>query len=430
MAMTEDERIEKVQRLLTAHRKTKEVLEEEAVTWELHPGTDIARNWTVVTAAYSGLEQTIKYLLAEERGRGIAELIGLREGTDRPYQTHDLSELFARLAARTQEIVQEFYARYQSLHAYVTVETVGKFLDMVSDTDGRGYERWRYTLIEDRPIPSNSPETLVALWGVCTQIAEERLWKNSRVRTPDEVLASQFAMQLEKLVTEVSVERQNAGEPFVDTSGECRDWAWRAGHPLNAFADILWHVRRYGEHGQVAVSDLLSDALRRLAHVILNDPAAKGRTSLRIFVERAQGATRSGRSIRWDRGTNRFEAVPWSLQNRHLAALPQNAVAMSDPTGMRLRALWQAAKRSGYRVLENRAFKGPRKEGLWFCTIELRAEDSGGENVVLSIWQKEFSAAGRLYMVEQMPRGAIDESVREWIEFIALKPEPEATWEA
>ena len=68
MPMSKNEKLEKVQRLHTAHRKTKEFLENEPPTWELHPGTDIARNWTVITAAYSGLEQTIKYLVAEEKG--------------------------------------------------------------------------------------------------------------------------------------------------------------------------------------------------------------------------------------------------------------------------------------------------------------------------------------------------------------------------
>ena len=75
MPMSRDEKIEKVQRLLTAHRKTKEVLENEPVTWEVHPGSEIARNWTVITAAYSGLEQTMKYLIAEENAQSIAELM-------------------------------------------------------------------------------------------------------------------------------------------------------------------------------------------------------------------------------------------------------------------------------------------------------------------------------------------------------------------
>ena len=68
MPMTREEKIEKLQRLFTAHKKTKETLEREPVTSEWHPGTDIARKWTVITAAYSGLEQTFKFLIAERDG--------------------------------------------------------------------------------------------------------------------------------------------------------------------------------------------------------------------------------------------------------------------------------------------------------------------------------------------------------------------------
>ena len=430
MPMAEGEKIEKVQRLLTAHTKTKEVLENEPVTWEVHPGTDIARNWTVITAAYSGLEQTMKYLIAEENGHSIAELIEFREGKNRPYQTHNVSELFSKLAAPTQHIVRDFYGRFQSLHSYITIETVGEFLGVVSDADGSGYVRWRYTLIEDRPIPRNSPEALVAIWGVCVQIAEERLWESRRVRTPDEALASQFGMQLDELMLKVSIERQNAGDPLLDIHWEVRDWAWRTGHPLNAFADVLWHFSRYGEHGQADVSAWLSDALRRWAQVVLNDAVNAGSTSLRAFVQRAQGHSRDGQSIRWNRDANRFEAVPWSLANRHRDALPPDSVVISDPTGMRLRALWQAAKRSGYRVLENRAFNGPPNEAPWFCTIELQTAEDGDERPILAIWQKENNTAGRHYMVEKWSREAMDEHVRTWIEVVALKAEPQATWGA
>ena len=428
--MTKDEKIEKVQRLLTAHGKTKEVLEKEPVTWEVHPGTEIARNWTVITAAYSGLEQTMKYLIAEENGHSIEELIKFREGKDRPYHTHDVSKLFLKLAEPTQEVVRDYYRRFQSLHSYITIETVGEFLSVVSEADGSGYERWRYTLIEDRPIPRNSPEALVTIWGVCVQIADGRLWENRRAQTPDKALALKFGMQLDDLVLKVSIERQNAGEPFRDISGEVRDWAWRVGHPLNSFANVLWHFSRYGEHGQPDVSAWLSDALRRWVHVVLNNPASAGTTSLRAFVRRAQGEARDGQSIRWDRDASRFEAIPWSLENRHQAALPPDAVVISDPTGMRLRELWQASKRSGYRVLENRAFNGPPNEAPWFCTVELQAAEGGDERPILSIWQKENNTAGRLYMVEKCSREAMDEHVRTWIEVVALKPEPQATWGA
>ena len=104
MPMSEDEKIEKVQRLLTAHRKTKEVLGNEPVTWEVHPGSEIARNWTVITAAYSGLEQTMKYLIAEENAQSIAELIERRGRKKSPYETHDVAKLFSKLREATQEV--------------------------------------------------------------------------------------------------------------------------------------------------------------------------------------------------------------------------------------------------------------------------------------------------------------------------------------
>ena len=418
MPMSRDEKIEKVQRLRTAHRKTRETLEADPVSWELHPGTEIARNWTVVTAAYSGLEQTIKYLIAEENSQSIAELIAFQEGKKCPYRTHHVGRLFSRLAAQTQDVIRDFYGQFQSLHPYVTVETVDEFLSVVSEADGSGYERWRYTLIEARPLPRNSPEALMAVWEACVQIAQERAWGKQRVRMPNEALSWELCNQLETVELNVSIDRQNAGEPFQDIAGETRDWLWRSGHPLNAFADVLWHVSRYGEHGQANVSEWLSDALTRWAMSVLNSPAIAGPTSLRAFVERAQGHTRDGQSLRWNRKTNRFEAVPWSLENRHQDALPPEAVVIGDPTerGTRLRTLWQAAKRSGYRVVENRAFDGPPNEDPWFCTLELQAEDEGNARPILTMWQKRSEDHDLFYMVEQWRREAIDENVRGWIE--------------
>ena len=430
MPMSRDEKIEKVQRLLTAHRKTKEVLENEPVTWEVHPGSEIARNWTVITAAYSGLEQTMKYLIAEENAQSIAELIERRGRKKSPYETHDVAKLFSKLAEPTQDVVRDFYGRFQSLHSYITVKTVGEFLRAVSEADGHGYMRWRYTLIEDMPVPRNSPEALMAVWEVCVQIAQERAWEMQRVRMPNEALAWEFCNELETLELNVSVDRQNAGEPFQDIAGETKDWLWRTGHPLNAFADVLWNISRYDEHGQADVSEWLSDALTRWAIKLLNSPAIASRTSLRAFVERAQGRTPDGQSLRWNRKANRFEDVPWSLESRHQAALPPDAVVIGDPTGMRLRLLWQAAKRSGYRVLENRAFKGPTNEDLWFRTVELHAAADGDKRPILSIWQKRNSDEFEFYMVEQCSREAIGADMRTWIEMIALKAQPKASWGA
>ena len=303
MPMSRDEKLEKVQRLLTAHKKTKEMLESEPVTREFHPGSDIARNWTVITAGYIGLEQTFKYLIAEENNLSIEELREIREGRKHPYKTHDVSKLFKRLAKSTRGVVRDFYGRFQSLHPYITVGTMDEFLREVSGEGGEGYERWRYTLIEDKELPKNSPEALVAVWEVSVQIAEERVWGNSRVRMPDEALTREFCYQLEAMEMQVSCDRQNAGEPFRDIARETKDWLWKFGHPLNAFADVLWHFSRYEEHGQTEVSEWLSDALTRWTNVVLSRPDIAGRTSLRAFVGRAQGHRPYGQSLRWETAT-------------------------------------------------------------------------------------------------------------------------------
>lgn len=428
MPMTREEKIEKVQRLVVAHTKTKEALENQPVTWDVHPGSEIASKWPVITAAYSGFEQTMKYLIAEEKAQTIAELIARRNGKKSPYETHDLSKLFRKLAEPTQGVVREFYARFQSLHPYITIKTADEFLKEISHEGGHGYARWRYALVEDKPLPRNSPEALVAVWGVCVQIAEERVWGNTRVWMPDKALSWRLGSWLDDLILEVSVERQSAGEPFRDIMGEVRDWAWRAGHPLNAFADVLWHFTRYGEHGQADTSEWLSDALTRWAKAVLTNPAIAGRTMMRTFVERARGDARDGQSVRWDRAVNRFEAVPWSLEARHQDTLPQAAVEFGDPTGTRLRALWAATKRSRYRVLENRAFEAPPNEEPWFCTLKIQDRDGGDGRPLVSLWQKVFNTARKFYMVEHEPREQMDEDLRTWIELVALKAEVQARW--
>ena len=148
--MSNHEKWEKVQRLVIAHKKTKDVLEGEPVYRELHPGTDIARKWPVITAAYSGLEQTLKYLIAAEKHKSIKDLIEFREGNRLPYRTHNVAWLFSKLENPTQEVLRDFYGRYQSLHSYITVDTVDGFLGTVSGQCGQGYQRWRYSLIEDK----------------------------------------------------------------------------------------------------------------------------------------------------------------------------------------------------------------------------------------------------------------------------------------
>ena len=422
MPMSRDDKLEIVQRLRTAHRKTSQTLESEPVTHELHPGTDIARNWMVITTAYSGLEQTLKYLIAENANLTIEELIGRpvpqNAANNKRYRTHDLARLFSELEPRARDIVRDFYGRFQSLHSYVPIADVEDFLNEISGQGGVGYERWRYTLIEDNTLPSNSPETLAAIWGVCFQIAEQNLSENRRVDMPETQLTQQLWEQLDKLMKNVLLDQHNAGEPFRDIYGEMRDWLRSEGHPLNAFAEVLWNFSRYGSHGADGESDWLSEALTQWARDILASPAASARTSLRAFLNRAQGHTPDGASIRWNPQAERFKAVPWSLEDRFVDVLPSEAIPIADPVprGTPLHTLWTVARECGCRVLENRAFNGPADREGWFRTLQVQAEDAGTVKPLLSMWQKRNDDYDIFHMVEEAAPEEMEQPLRRWID--------------
>ncbi len=325
MPMNKLQKGEIVKRLQVAYKKTNEILEREPISRDLHPGSDIARRWTIITAAYSGLEQTLKFLIANEESYTIEELINHRSQSNKkinksiggryPYRTHDLARLFCCLEESKKVVIRKYYGQFQSLHSYISIESLDDFLKEVSDLDGKGYERWRYSLIEvKKPLPRNSAEALVAIWGVCTEIAIKCVFDNQRVRMLDQKLRWTLWQQLEKQMNAVSLKRQIAGEPFQNLKIEARDRLFQDRCSLDVFAEILWHFDRYRSHGLTNVSGQLSEAVNKWIAHFLDYKSKAGITSLRWFIERAQGRTPLGESIRLNKETKHFEAVPSSLE--------------------------------------------------------------------------------------------------------------------
>ena len=136
--MSNDASVETVQRLLTAYKRTRETLEAEPVTWELHPGTDAART----------------------RRSWFPYLTQLRAG--------DYSQ-----GSRNRRRRYGIYGRSQSLHSYIAIRRADQSSHPIAGRQGVGFERRLYTRIEDKPLLRNSPEALAAVWGVCVQVAEE-----------------------------------------------------------------------------------------------------------------------------------------------------------------------------------------------------------------------------------------------------------------
>ena len=428
MPMTCEEKLEKIQRLETAHKKSKNMLENESLSRDLHPGTDIAQKWQLITATYSGLEQTLKYIIADEKFLTIKELIcggtssGNVEGCSNqknPYKTHDLKRLFCYLEDSTKIALRSYYGQFQSLHSYIEIKELEKIFGEISGSKGNGYESWRYTLIQDEmELPTISVEAMIAIWGCCIEIGSARIYEKDRVMMLDEKLRWQFWQCFQMCMNEVLIRQQDAGQPFQDPYPELITHFEQFGDKLNFFAQILWHYYRYKTHGLTDASDQLSEIVKLWVYRVLDYRENSGISSYRWFVERALGNTPSGESIRLNTETQRFEDVPWSLRNRCSETLSESAVEVKHPTSSgSIDKLRVAAKESGLEVRENRAFTrltSSKKEN-WHCVMEVF--DITSNKLVVTIWQKKrtFSQTRGFQFLEECPRESMSPSIQRWI---------------
>ena len=219
-----------VQRLKIAQERTREAYEHTFKGHDLHPGTEIAGVWPFITAAYSGIEQTFKFHLAEAKGKTVEELVATRgpegaKGEARfPYRHHNLGRLFRCLAEPIRVALKEQYRRFRTLHPYIGPATVAEFLDVVSLEDGRGYERWRYSLTApEKKIPTNSAEALLSIWDTAVQLCETER-KGWRLRGVFEHLSEGFAWSLEEIMEALNMERMERGDAYHDFRRESTEW--------------------------------------------------------------------------------------------------------------------------------------------------------------------------------------------------------------
>ena len=425
MSMTNLDKMEKIQRLRTAYMKLKDLREKESISTDFHIGTEIAQQWPLITASYSGLEQTLKYLIADEKSLTINELIHRRtlSGNSRcgsnqryPYRTHDLKWLFCQLKDSTKCDLRKYYTQFQSLHSYIEIEDIETFLAEISGSNGQGYEIWRYTLIEDeKELPRTSVEAMISIWGVCIAIAASRNYENETVWMLAKELNRHFWQRFQEYIIEVSIRRQDVGEDFQNLNLEAHTLFAQYKHPLNCFAQVLRHFNFYESHGLTGASDQLSEVLNLWAKSTLEISKKSGISSHWWFVERALGNTLSGEGIKFNIETQRFEEVPWSLASQCKDTLPEEAIEVKHPTSVgSLDRLRIAARESDAEVRENRAFVGETTSGSerWHCVMEV--SDMANKKVV-TIWQKRGMLSQEFHFIEECPRKSMRLPIKNWI---------------
>ena len=165
---------EAIARLLAALTWSQKALEEVPPDPDLHSGTALANAWALITIAYSGIEQSLKYMLARRSALPVDDWILTPAG--KKHKKHHLLKLFDDLDACDQYALNEYYARFQSLHNYIEEPTLRSFLCKVSD-QGKGYERWRYALVNataPNDLPRNSADAMLAIWSASVYLIQHR----------------------------------------------------------------------------------------------------------------------------------------------------------------------------------------------------------------------------------------------------------------
>lgn len=382
-----------VQRLNVALERTREAYERTFKGHDLHPGTEIAGVWPFITAAYSGIEQTFKFQIAEASEKTVEELVAMPGS---PYRHHNLGKLFRCLEAISRGQLSEQYRRFRTLHPYIDPVAADEFLDAVSAEDGRGYERWRYSLTApERKIPTNSAEALLSIWDTAVQLCQSER-ERGHIRGVYEQLSEGLAWKLEQIVERFSMDRLERGLEPHDFRSESLEWVRAHGGPLNAFSELVHRAHR-GQLPQPSADGVSASFAECLKHWLQarDGGSVKAQSDVLMFVRRAAGYRGRAQGVRWNRETNGFEDVPWELCETTVEAPPDGSFSLEDDfRGSRRLEKMRWVIQRGFRVTENYPARDDMPVDKWLCTLCGEKSVAPGEKVRICFWEHPDDEGG------------------------------------
>ena len=419
MPLTDAQRDAFSTRLESAYTQTRDLSETRPWAHELVPDYGLGREWPIITAAYSGIEQTLKFLIALHRGITIEVLIGHRR-----FRTHRLAFLFCHLDNETKRAAENYYARWQSLHSYVNVPTCEALLELLEDDDGGGYQNWRYCLTQDRAPVANSAEAMLAIWAALLRQVPDLAFQPGNV---DDEVGDKLWEALDAACATEERHRIERGEDALSIYEDRDRWVCSHTNLLDAMAQALSHYESYCEVpddvGPEPWRHSLRNCLRELRRQVHQESR---RGSLHTFTRRASAWFAIAASIRWSDDEQRFEDVPWSLESEFRDEPPPQAqtVEYRNGTDARLRRLPYLARTSGYLLKETRAFawRATRGDQTWHLRLRLYDYDQGAERARLSIWQRGH-LEGPTAVEQHCAERPLEAGLEEWTRLYVQPPD-------
>ena len=394
---------------------------------ELLGDVQLGQEWPTISAAYSGIEQTLKFLIALDKGLTVDELLvkdGIVENPEEEpnrrtkYLIHKLGTLFSRLDSGTRDIVEQEYAIWQSLYDYIPICRCADFLGHIQGDSDQGHLDWRYCLIQGKSPLQNSADAMLAIWALLVRRCEARAGHPHRsgTRTANEEVADGLSEYLEAACTDADTWAVENNKPIDSLTAEYAGWVPTKTSLINNMATLLGHCSRYGhvpeDEGSESWTYVLAHCVRRLMH----DVRQERRGPLFTFVRRVLGDFPTGASVRWNPDAHLFENVPWPLQCETSEQQPVGAtrVESEDNADGRLRDIWHHARIDGYEVKETRRFAANRLDDRWYLRMRVFDRVQGTEQACFSVWQ-HHSAEGPIAIEEHTPDLPLRPGIALWL---------------
>ena len=374
----------------------------------------MAQEWPAISAAYSGIEQTLKFLIALDKGLTVDELLvedGIVENPEEEpnrrakYRIHQLGTLLSRLDPGTRNRVEQEYTIWQSLYDYIPIRRCAEFLDHIQGNRNRGHLDWRYCLVQGQPPPQNSADAMLTIWGLLVRRCKARAGHphRSSTRTADEEVADGLRQYLEAACTDAETSAAESNEEIGPLREEYAGWAPTKTCLVNNMAALLGYCRRYGRVPDHEGTESWTYVLAHCVRCLMYDVAQDKRGPLFTFARRALGDFPTGESVRWNPDAYRFENVPWPLQCEAIEQEPVDAtrVELEDNADGRLREIWDHARIDGYEVKETRKFAARLPDDRWHLRMRVFDRVSGTDQARFSVWQ-QHSLEGPIAIEEHM----------------------------
>ena len=222
-----------------------------------------ANIWHDVTAAYSGLEQSLKVLAAHDLGMSWKEAMEQRWFRKHNHRMHDCWE---DLSERTRRGIEEDWAQFRGLAGNPDedwMQTAGAFLEHISSD--RGYERWRYSLIEKVDAPVVHVEGMLQLWETTSRLYERKTLQRRGRRNAGPL---ERIEGMAKDVWETAL-CMPPGPPPKGVEAEIRRWLAAEGC-ANRTGELLWRDERGLGPDTRTLGTAAAEAVQRMARDVID----------------------------------------------------------------------------------------------------------------------------------------------------------------